>query len=178
MVLDELVTLKKELFSLYPDLNSFLTSTHKKFLTGNKKQQKNEWGEWENEPMYAFNTHRVQRDWCTYTSFCNGYLMQTPSAVGAKAALTEAVRKYYRHPDVNILAFIHDEILFEVRKGAENKHELIADVAEIMLDKMQEVLYNVRIAVEADLMSYWKKSGGHWQKTFWKDPGKKELRSA
>ena len=80
LVQDELVLLKKYMFDLYPDLEQFLKETHLKFLTGATKFKKNDFDEWEEEPMYMYDTHGFKRDWCTYTALCNGFLMQTPSA--------------------------------------------------------------------------------------------------
>lgn len=170
VVKDELVALKREMFKLYPELERFLSKTHETYTTGKIKAMKNEWGEWEKEPMYAFDTQKVRRDYCTYTSFCNGYLMQTPAAVGAKAAMVQLVKEFENNEDCNILAFIHDEVILEVRKNAPNKFEIIDRVSEILIDKMQEVLYTVRIAVEADLMDYWRKdNSGGWSNVYWKD---------
>lgn len=183
IVLDDVVELKRELFNLYPELGKFLQKDHNKFIMKDKsgkemsKRVKNEWGEWETDQMYHFSTKGVRRKYCTYTSFCNGYLMQTPGAVGAKKAFTKLVMDFEFDNEVNILAFIHDEVVFEVKKDSVNKYNKIAKVANIMISEMQSVLRNVRIAVEADLMDYWKKEGGHWQCTFWKDPGKDILRN-
>jgi hypothetical protein len=104
LVFDELVGLKKELLDLYPELKRFLKTGHKSFLTGETKRTKNDFGEWEDEDMYRYNTHQTLRDWCTYTALCNGFLMQTPSAVGAKGMMYEVIKRYNDNPDVNPLA--------------------------------------------------------------------------
>lgn len=167
LVYDELVGFKQELFKLYPDLEKFLKTQHIKYQTSEFIISKNEFGQWEHEQAYAFETTGVRRDWCTYTAFCNGYLMQTPAAAGAKDAVYQIVKKYYENPDLNPLAFIHDEIIFEVR--GDKKFELIDDVAKIMITSMQKALPNVRIACEASLMDYWAKSGGKWEAQYWQD---------
>lgn len=174
LVYDELVSLKKELFNLYPELGEFLGGDHEQFLTGEKKRIKNEFGEWEDEPMYAYQFGGFKRNYCTYTEFCNGYLMQSPSAVGAKRMVCNVVKKYRGTGIVNPLAFIHDEIVFEVKDGPD-MIQTVADVAGIMISSMQEVLDSVRIAVEVDVMDYWKKSGGFYTQVFFKDPGKSNL---
>ncbi len=166
LVQDELVYLKSEFFNLYPELETFLKDSHKKFLTGKSRYVKNEFDEWEEEPMYKYSVYGFTRDWCTYTAFCNGYLMQTPSAIGAKKAVVAICKKYLDHPDVNPLAFIHDEILFEVR---ESRTDLVDDLAFIMIKEMQSVLSSVRISVEASLMDYWQKGDGFWTKKYWED---------
>lgn len=171
---DELVALKRALFKLYPDLEEFLTDTHNKYLTGEFKSVKNEFGEWEQEPMYAFETKGFRRDWCTYTEFCNGFLMQSPSAVGAKTAMINIIKKYQDSNYIRPLAFIHDEIVFEVL-DCKHMEILIEDVAQIMIDAMQKILGPVRIAVEADAMDYWMKSGGFYSRQYWKNGGNNQL---
>jgi len=169
LVYDELVLLKGELFKLYPDLEAFLKEGHKEYLTGETKAVKNDYGEWEQEPMYAFQVGDFKRDFCMYTQVCNGMLMQSPAAIGAKAAMCDIIDTYRLDPDVNPLAFIHDEIVFEVR-DCPRLESVVADVSERLIDNMQIILSSVRIAVEAEVFPYWKKAGGEWDKTYFKDP--------
>jgi len=166
LVQDELVLLKRYMFDLYPELEQFLKETHLKFLTGKTRFKKNEFDEWEEEPMYMYDTCGFKRDWCTYTALCNGFLMQTPAAVGAQKAVNAVVRKFYGSSDIFPQAFIHDEIVFEVREG---RYDLIDLAADIMIDEMQTVLSSVRIAVEASVSDYWQKADGFWTKTYFKD---------
>ncbi len=166
LVQDELVVLKKYIFDLYPELEQFLKETHNKFLTGKTKYVKNEFDEWEEEPMYMYDIYGFKRDWCTYTALCNGYLMQTPSAIGAQKAVNAICRKFYNSPDIIPQAFIHDEIVFEVRDG---RTDLIEEASNIMMDEMQTVLSTVRISVEASLSDYWQKADGYWTQSFWRD---------
>lgn len=171
LVQDELVLLKKYMFDLYPCLEQFLKETHNKFLTGKTKFMKNDFDEWEEEPMYAYETHGFRRDFCTYTALCNGLLMQTPSAVGAQMAMNKLIRTFYHNPDLYMQAFIHDEGIKEVREG---RYDLVDQAAEIMIDEMHIALPSVRITVEASLSDYWQKADGYWTKTYWKDtPGGK-----
>lgn len=176
IVVDELVRLKKALFDLYPELGEFLRDKHTRFTTGETKRMKNDYDEWEDEEMYAYNIYGMNRDWSTYTAFCNGYLMQTPAAIGAKRMMCEVIEKYIDDDRMNPLAFIHDEIVFEVL-DTDDKYDIIKDVSEIMIDQMQTVLSTVRITVEAELMDYWMKAGGEWSKTYWKDAKSEELKS-
>jgi hypothetical protein len=176
LIYDELVLLKQELFGLYPDLHYFLNDGHNHFLTGETKAVKNEFDEWEKEPMYAFEIDGFKRDWCMYTQLCNGFLMQSPAAIGAKKAMNKIIAKYSGSISANPLAFIHDEIVFEVLDN-DKMYATIKDISEIMIDEMQSVLTSVRIAVEAEVFDYWKKAGGFYDVTYWKDPNKNELRS-
>ena len=176
LIYDELVQLKQEFLALYPDLGDFLSEGHMNYLTGEQKMVKNEYGEWEKEPMYSYEVGGFKRDWCMYTQICNGLLMQSPSAIGAKKAMVKIIEKYGDSEVMNPLAFIHDEIVFEVI-DSEERNDIIDDVSEILIDEMQSVLTHVRIAVEAEVFDYWRKAGGEWEKMYWKDPGKPELRS-
>lgn len=169
LVQDELVLLKRYMFDLYPCLEQFLKETHTKFLTGKNKWIMNDFGEWEEEPMYCYETQGFKRDWCTYTALCNGFLMQTPSAVGAQRAVNKIVRRFHDDPNVFPQAFIHDEIVFEIREGRE---DLAEEAAYIMIDEMQTVLSSVRVAVEASISDYWQKADGYWTKSFWRDAKK------
>lgn len=166
LVQDELVILKRYIFDLYPELEQFLKETHNKFLTGKMKYVKNEFEEWEEEPMYMYDIYGFKRDWCTYTALCNGYLMQTPSAIGAQKAVNKICRTFYNEPDIIPQAFIHDEIVFEVRDG---RIDLIEQAANIMITEMQTVLSSVRIAVEASISDYWQKADGFWTQSYWGD---------
>lgn len=174
LVYDELVQFKWTMFDLYQDLREFLSEKHKEFLTGETKPVQDEFGVWKKEPMYFYSTGGFTKDWCTYTQVCNGYLMQSPSAIGAKAAVVAAIKRFIHRKDVNILAFIHDEIVFEVLTSDE-MYTIIEEIAEIMIDEMQLVLPSVKIAVEAETAQYWRKAGGDWTKSFWKNPGDKRL---
>lgn len=174
VVFDELVGLKRKMFDMYPELETFLKKTHFQYETGKTAWQKNDWGEWEKEPMHLYEVDGFVRDNCTYTALCNGLLMQSPSACGAKRMVSNLVEHYYESSDVIILAFIHDEIVAEV-KDTESAEQHVADMSEIMIDSMHTVLPNVRISVEASYMDYWMKSGGIWEKTFFKNAIDKQL---
>ena len=166
LVQDELVVLKRYIFDLYPELEEFLKETHKKFLTGKSKWVKNDFGEWEEEPMYMYDIYGFKRDWCTYTALCNGFLMQTPSAIGAQKTMNKLIKTFWNEPDIIPQAFIHDECVFEIREGRE---DLVEKAAYIMIEEMQTILSSVRIAVEASISDYWQKTDGFWTKSFWRD---------
>ena len=166
LVQDELVLLKNYMFDLYPELEQFLKETHNKFLTGTKKWKKNEFDEWEEEPMYAYEVNGFRRDWCTYTAICNGFLMQTPSAIGFQRTCCELVRTYWNHPDIILQAEIHDEVVGEVR---EDCYDQLEGVANIMIKGMQSVLPSVRVAVEASVSDCWQKADGFWTEAYWQD---------
>lgn len=166
LVQDELVFLKRQFFDLYPELEEFLKERHLRYITGEVKRIKDEFGDWKEEPMYKYEVYGFTRDWCTYTAFCNGILMQTPSAIGAKKAVIKVCSKYLDHEDVRPLAFIHDELLFEIR---ESRIDIIEDISYIMIEEMQNILSTVRINVEASLMDFWQKGDGLWTQKYWRD---------
>lgn len=166
LVQDELVLLKRYMFDLYPELEQFLKETHNKFLTGKTKWIKNEFDEWEEEPMYMYDCYGFKRDWCTYTALCNGYLMQTPSAIGFQRTCNKVIRTFYKHVNLIPQAEVHDELIMEVKEG---EYNLVEDVAQIMMSEMQTVLSSVRIAVEASISDYWQKADGFWTKQYWRD---------
>jgi hypothetical protein len=167
LVQDELVILKRYLFDLYPELEQFLKEEHKKYLTGKTRWKKNDFGEWEEDPVYSYDIYGFKRDWCNYTAFCNGFLMQTPAAIGATSAVNRSMRTFWNSPDITPLAFIHDEILFEVTP---NRTDLVEEASYIMIEEMQKILSSVRISVEASLSDYWQKADGFYTKTSWLDP--------
>lgn len=176
IVLDELVLLKKEMFKMYPELEAFLKDAHQHFTTGQYCPVKDDFGEWQNEPMYRYKIQNFIRDWTTYCGFCNGYLMQTPSAIGALRAFCRVMRKYIDHPDVKILNFVHDEIVSSIRNIPE-KYDIIRDIEEIMIDGVRTVTgKSMRVAVETEEMNYWAKSGGIWSETAYKNANSEELR--
>jgi DNA polymerase I-like protein with 3'-5' exonuclease and polymerase domains len=166
LVQDELVVLKRYIYDLYPELEQFLKEKHNDFLTGKTKLIKNEFGEWEEEPMYMYDCYGFKRDNCTYTALCNGLLMQTPAAIGAQKAVNKLYRTFHRNDNIIPHAFIHDEVVFEV---AEGRTDLIEQAANIMIEEMQTVLTSVRIAVEASMSDYWQKADGFWTQTYFKD---------
>lgn len=156
IVYDEVVGLRRALDELYPELNKFLSETHVRYQNGDKGGAYNEYGEWEVEPYYKFDVLGVKRDYCTYTAFCNGFLMQTPSAVGAKRATIDCFRWSENRDDVFPLSFIHDEILFEI-KDDHNLLENTYKCAEIMIDSMQKKLQGLRVTVEWGINDFWDK---------------------
>jgi len=168
VVYDELVGVKATMFNMYPELEEFLKKKHYEFQNGNTKWFMNDWDEWELEPTHYYEIDGVERDNCSYCALCNGFLMQSAAAKGAKSMTVNVIKKYYKSDEVRPLAFIHDEIVGEV-KDNENIHQNIADISEIMIDSMQEVLYTVRVAVEASVMDYWQKSGGLWEVGYFKN---------
>jgi hypothetical protein len=175
LIYDEIIEFDEGLWQLYPELHDFLRGKHEKFTTGETKYVKNDYNEWEDEPVYKYDVYGIQRDWCSYTEFCNGYLMQSPGAIGAKRAFCWATEKYCESDAVILQAFIHDEILFEV-KDDEHKWEHIEAIAKMMCKAMQLTLNSVRITVEASTMDYWSKDVTLEDRTYFINQNEQELR--
>lgn len=174
VVVDELVGLRKILYKLYPELERFLRTGHEKYLNGHTKWEKDDWGEWEKVDLYRYQTNGVKRNYCTYTALCNGLMMQGTSAVGAKLAVWNAFKDSLDKDDVWPRAFIHDEILWEI-KDDDKFQENVDRCAEIMIDSMAEILPDVRISVEAEYFKHWTKSANEGSRQYWKDKGCKVL---
>lgn len=175
IVYDEVVSVRKALDGLYPELKDFLTTGHLKFLTGEVDYKKNDFGEWEEQPYYKFETMGIQRDYCSYTAFVNAYLMQTPSAVGAKKAGYDLFRYWESSTDVHLLAFIHDEYIFEI-KDNDNLQDNVYKSCEIMLTSMMDILPSVRCAVEWQIQDYWSKDICLSEGVCFMNQGSKDLR--
>ena len=78
------------------------------------------------------------------------------------------IREFHRNPDVIPQAFIHDEVIVEIKEESAQKYA--QRISELLIDGMHTALPSVRIAVEAEICGdYWKKSGGEWSKKYWKD---------
>lgn len=144
----------RELFlDTYPEFRQFFDDVRNKFNTG---------------VDVAYSSHGRIRNKCSYTQYCNGLLLQSPSADGAKLAIIAATE--YFGP---IWAFIHDQIIVEVpEKRAKEDLEILS---EIMVDAMQDVFDEIRISTEGEIMSYWSKDGSTHEYTFtFSKPPKKE----
>lgn len=176
VVYDEIVGIRKLLYEIYPELEMFLRSGHEKYLNGESRWIKDEFGQWQEEPFYRYVSFGVERNYCSYTAMCNGRNMQTPSAVGAKNVAYKLVRKFESDDSVHVLCFIHDEFIFEI-KDDDKLYDNVGICAEIMIDGMQEVLPGARVAVESSIMNYWSKSVTEWDKVYFKNANDKELRS-
>lgn len=119
-----------------------------------------------------FDWHRIEEDcqglwhydtlgrWranCDYKQAANGILLQSLASDGAKIALLRLTFEceFGRLEGTNLLAFIHDEFIFEIPEELTEKHGKI--IMEIMVDSMQVVIPNVSIGVGGDIMPRWTK---------------------
>lgn len=97
-----------------------------------------------------------------YTDACNGALLQTPGADGAKLGVWEVTRACYDPAQGSILygqrplAFVHDEILLELDYD-HLTHDRAMEAARLMIDAMCQVMPDMHIGAEPALMFRWNK---------------------
>jgi len=94
-----------------------------------------------------------------YTDGCN-HLFQHLAAQGAKRALFQAAQEAYADPDSAFygsrpVVFVHDEIIAEVPEG--RAAAASSRLAQIMCEKMAEIIPDVKITASPTLMRYWTK---------------------
>lgn len=155
--------LKRRFFQLYPELDLFLNSCSSKLRTGNYVTYK----DGKKVPEYYYIVQGIKRAGCTYNAACNGFLMQTPGAIGTKRMLRRVLERTIKDDSIFPLAFIHDELLLEIREG-EDLEKNVEEISYLMIDSMKEVLPNIRISVEADVGKVWSKDGMGWSKIYWR----------
>jgi hypothetical protein len=120
--------------------------------------------------VYAYNTPLgLYRAGCDYCAAANGMGLQSPSAEGALMAVLNVGRACYDSSMGSILyddalgpvcrpiAFIHDEILSELRDDA-GKHDYAQEVSRIMIESMRVITPDVEPRVEMAFMRRWDKA--------------------
>ena len=86
---------------------------------------------------------------CSYTEFLNTP-MQSLCAEGAKLMLYFMFRSPYK-----VVAFVHDQILVEIEE--ERAAEALPIISNIMIDAMSKVIPDIKISVEGEICSRFKK---------------------
>jgi DNA polymerase I-like protein with 3'-5' exonuclease and polymerase domains len=113
----------------------------------------------ENEWYIAKTLTGRLRTHCSYTEACNS-VFQGLAADGAKLMLWECFKR-----NIPILNFVHDEILFDVKKDDPSKMmEYIGGVQDIMIREMKLVLPDMDVKTEPCLMDRWFKMDGEFDK--------------
>lgn len=126
-------------------------------------------GETSKMTLYRYTSPMgMYRAGCAYCAAANGLGLQTPSSEGAKLGHLNVTRACYdpslgsilgdddRGPTTRPLAFIHDEILGEVRAD-ELAHDRVLEVGNIMVRAMRTITPNVTPRFGAALMRRWNK---------------------
>ena len=159
--------LRDAFFEKYPDIAYFMRTVSSRYKTGKtiyvEKHQKD-------ADEYAYTVNGRTRGGCSYTSFANGFLMQSLSADGAKLATYNVCKLAEQTGVGKLLAFIHDEMLLEL-KDDEKINDTIETISYLMIDSMQTMMPNVRVSVEAANMGpRWLKNGPFIsEKKFWRN---------
>lgn len=160
---------RKVFFQTYPEFQSFLKHDIKQLcLSGQTKSRLNpSRSPFDIPEEYYYKYKKLVRRGCSYSAACNGFLMQTPAAFGTKRMLWRLLQATIKREDIYPLAFIHDEVLFEI-KDDNSLDNNVEDMAYLMIDSMKEILPDVRVVVESDMGDYWSKEGMGSTRKFWK----------
>ena len=146
---------------------------------GNEKTRK--------QKVFAYSTPLgLYRAGCDYCAASNGIGLQSPAAEGALMGLLNVIRACYdpdmgsilyddvQGPTCRPVAFIHDEILCEIRNDTLMTERAEA-IEKIMVDAMRIITPDVTARTEVALMERWDKAAeserdltGH--RTSWKPP--------
>lgn len=158
----EATKLRDIFYDTYPDFAKFMKKDSRKYCTGRRTR--------DSEEEYAYTIGTRTRTGCSFTNFANGYLMQSLSADGAKQAVYDTYRYLFGKNIGDIVNFIHDEIIFEMKDTQELEAHIEA-LSYTMVRAMQKVMPNIRITVEASVMSErWTKDGPfRFTKKYWLD---------
>lgn len=121
--------------------------------------------------LYHYDTrYGLYRAGCDYCACANGMGLQSPSAEGAISACFSVVRatmdpemESVLYDDqfgarVRVVAFIHDELLYEVRDDPEIVPVAVDTIEQLMVHSMQNVTPDVASRVESALMRRWDKA--------------------
>lgn len=141
-------TLKEIWFRTFPEMRDYFAWVNSQESAG----------------TYTYTTpFGMIRALCTYTAMCNGRLLQSPAAEGAKLSVWHVVRACYDASLCSILlgqrvlAFVHDELLLELAGTAQEIHEAAYEAARIMVEAMKVVLPDMNISAKPALMEKWSK---------------------
>lgn len=113
----------------------------------------------------------MYRAGCAYCAAANGAALQTPSAEGAISSVISIVRACFdtelasilcddsKGPVVRPIAFVHDEIIGEIREDGDRKlrHERLNYMAKLMVDGMAKITPDVIPRANPVLMERWNK---------------------
>lgn len=111
------------------------------------------------ERAFAYEVNGRYRNRCTYCSCANGKAMQSLAADGAKEALWLCFKMCYSSKrKIRMLAFIHDEIIFEIQEGlSEDMRKDAETMSRFMCRGMKKVIPDIRITSEYAVMDRWTK---------------------
>lgn len=151
---DTAVELKRLFLETYPEIREYFN-----YITTECRDE-NFSGE---QQKYCYTTPLgMYRANATYCAATNGRGLQSPAAEGAKLAVFEIMRECWDETRGSILfgqkplAFIHDEILFELAWDRLT-HERAFEASRVMVSAMERIMPDVRVSAEPTLMVRWNK---------------------
>lgn len=162
---EEAQLLKEIWFSTYPEMQDFFNWITTECVDPNNTHVDEETGK--TRPLYRYVSHLgLVRVGANYTAACNGALLQTPAAEGAKQAVFEVQRACYDPSQNSILygcrmvAFVHDEIILEIPDDGDLqlRHDRAFELSRIMVAAMKQVMPDVNVKAEPTLMVRWNKA--------------------
>ena len=165
VTIDQATSLKEIWAATYPEIPEYLKWLGKNMVdirySGETKIDED--GKTKRVVWYCYDTPRgMHRAHCTFCQAANGSQLQAFSAEGATDALYEVQKAVWLAPagslldGVIVLAFIHDEILWE----CPNDHLVGARarlIEKIMVDCMEKVTPDVKAGCESAAMMRWDK---------------------
>lgn len=148
--------LRDLLFELFPEIRQMLKQWIPQFCQDP-----------DNPDTYVYTSpFGMVRAGASFCAACNGVLLQTPAAEGAKLATFEVTRACYDptyedgEPSMLYgcypLLFIHDELIVEVPED-EWLHERAHEIARLMVEAMKVVMPDVPVKAKPAAMRRWNK---------------------
>lgn len=168
LTLDQAEELKRLAFDRYPEFTKFFGDTTKgvggwlpRQKTGFMYIKNKDTGEMEKTTKYSCEIAGIYFNNKTYSAIANGVNMQIPAALGVKIALVRLARECtdgsLKSPlyGCKLKAAVHDEFLLQC---SDNKVAACQDrMAKVMLESMQKITPNLRVACESSVSERWGK---------------------
>lgn len=159
--LDTAKHLKDIWLETYTEMGPYLeyVSKHLKDPHHSTEEYEDEDGKIKSRIWYFYDTPRgMHRPKCSFCEAANGSGLQSFSAEGALEALYRVQRAMWLDviPDCITVAFIHDELLWELPDDGQPMPRVRA-VEKMMIDAMQELTPDVKAGAQTALMRRWYK---------------------
>jgi len=153
---EEAQTLKRIWFETYPEIREYFDWITSECVDPNNVDS-------EGRACYTYTTPLgMVRAGATYTSACNGALLQSPAAEGALLAVFDVTRACYDETRESCLygcrplAFIHDDIVLAIPEDS-HMHERAFEQARLQISAMKTVMPDVEVRAVPALMRRWDK---------------------
>ncbi len=151
---EQATELKKLFLATYPEIGEYFNHINRECRDPRHSGE---------QTKYQYTTPLgMRRVNATYCAATNGRALQSPAAEGAKLAVFNIMRACWDESQGSMLlgekplAFIHDEILFELTYD-ELLHERAFEAARVMIEAMQVIMPDVRVSAEPACFIRWNK---------------------